>query len=49
MHAGAQLTFSIILSSESPAEETILVIVKIGFPMSSERIEVILHRHAQMV
>lgn len=46
-HAGAQLTFSIFLSSESPAEETILAIVKIGLLMSSERIEVILHRHAQ--
>lgn len=46
-HAGAQLTFSIFLSFESPAEETILAIVKIGLPMSSERIEVILHRHAQ--
>lgn len=49
MHAGAQLTFPIILSSESCAEETILAVVKIGLPMSSERIEVILHRHAQMV
>lgn len=47
MHTGAQLTFSILLSSESPAEETILAIVKIGLSMLTERIEVILHRHAQ--
>lgn len=47
MHTGAQLAFSILLSSESLAEEMILAIVKIGLPMLTERIDVILHRHAQ--
>lgn len=47
MHPSAQLTFSILYSSESPAEETVLPIVKIGFPTAIETIKVILHRHVQ--